>query len=83
MKILMGNFQVYDAMNKLFKLQEPPVKHFEGFILLPKKVASCKKYLKLLIGNSSSRTRKNSPTRSTKVGASMVGKMFVVATMSY
>jgi len=48
MKILMGNFQVYDAMNKLFKLQEPPVKHFEGFILLPKKGGKLQKIFKTL-----------------------------------
>jgi hypothetical protein len=34
MKIPMGNFQVYDAMSILFKLEKPPVKHLEGFILL-------------------------------------------------
>ncbi len=37
---------------------------------------------KILIGNSSSRIRKNSPTGSTKVGASMVGGMFAIVTMS-
>jgi len=36
MKISMGNFQVYDALSILFKLEKPPVKHLEGFILLPK-----------------------------------------------
>ncbi len=36
MKIPMGNFQVYDAMNILFKLEKPLVKHLEGFIFLPK-----------------------------------------------
>jgi hypothetical protein len=30
----MGNFQVYDVLNILFKLEKPPVKHFKGFILL-------------------------------------------------
>jgi hypothetical protein len=36
MKILMGNFQVCDALDILFKLEKPHVKHFEGFILLPR-----------------------------------------------
>ncbi len=34
LKISMGNFQVYDALSILFKLEKPPVKHLEGFILL-------------------------------------------------
>jgi hypothetical protein len=29
----MGNFQVCDALNILFKLEKPFVKHLEGFIL--------------------------------------------------
>jgi len=33
MKILMGNFQVCDALDILFKLEKPLVKHLEGFIL--------------------------------------------------
>jgi len=44
---------------------------------------SCNFFKKLLTGNSSSRTRKNSPTGLAKVGASMVGGMFAVVTMSY
>jgi len=36
MKIPMGSFQVYDALNILFKLEKPLVKHLEGFILLPR-----------------------------------------------
>jgi hypothetical protein len=36
MKIPMGSFQVCDVLSILFKLEKPPVKHFEGFILLPK-----------------------------------------------
>jgi len=42
---------------------------------------SYKKILELLIGNSSSRTRKNSPTGSTKASALMVGGMFAVTPM--
>ncbi len=34
MKILMGNFQVYDALSILFKLEKPHVEHLEGFILM-------------------------------------------------
>jgi len=32
----MGNFQVCDALGIFFKLEKPPIKHFEGFIFLPK-----------------------------------------------
>jgi hypothetical protein len=32
----MGGFQVYDALNILFKLEKPFVKHIEGFIFPPK-----------------------------------------------
>jgi hypothetical protein len=39
-------------------------------------------FSELLTKNSNLRTQKNSPTRSTKVDASMVGGMFAVATMS-
>jgi hypothetical protein len=30
----MGSFQVCDALSILFKLEKPPIKHLEGFILL-------------------------------------------------
>jgi hypothetical protein len=30
----MGNFQVYDAMSILFKLENPHAEHLEGFILM-------------------------------------------------
>ncbi len=46
-------------------------------------MASCKFFLELLTGNFSSRTQKNSPTGLAKAGASMVGRMFVVAAMNY
>jgi hypothetical protein len=36
MKIPMGNFQVYDTLNILFKLEKPPVEHLECFMLLPR-----------------------------------------------
>ncbi len=45
-------------------------------------MASYKKNLELLTGNSNSRTRKDSPTGSAKAGASMVGGMFAIAAMS-
>ncbi len=48
-----------------------------------KKVASCKKISKLLMGNSSSRTRKNSPTGSTKADTLMLGGMFTITPMNY
>jgi hypothetical protein len=33
----MGSFQVGDALGILFEFEKPPVKHLEGFILLPRK----------------------------------------------
>jgi hypothetical protein len=33
-KILVGNFQVYDALGIVFELEKPPIEHLEGFILL-------------------------------------------------
>ncbi len=47
------------------------------------RVASNKFISEFLIKNSSSITRKNSLTGSAKFGASMVGRMFAIATMSY
>jgi hypothetical protein len=47
-----------------------------------KKVVSYIIFSTLLNENSSSKTQKNSPTGLIKVRASMVGKMFVVVTMS-
>jgi hypothetical protein len=71
----MGSFQVYDALNILFKLEKPFVKHLEGFILLPKENGELqKKNLELLTKNTSSRPRKNSPVILAKAGALMVGK---------
>jgi hypothetical protein len=55
MKILMGNFQVYDVLNIFFKLEKLLVEHFEGFILLTKESGELQKFSKLLIENSSSR----------------------------
>jgi len=46
-------------------------------------VVSCKKISELLIGNYNSEIQKNSPTGSTKASASMAGRMFAVAAMSY
>jgi hypothetical protein len=34
MKILMGNFQVCDALSIFFELKKPPIEHLEGFIFL-------------------------------------------------
>jgi hypothetical protein len=39
----MGSFQVCDVLNILFELEKPPVKHLEGFILLPKEGAKLQK----------------------------------------
>jgi len=78
----MGNFQVYDAFSILFQFEKPHVEHLEGFIFLSKKSGKLNFFSKLLIGNSNSRTRRNSPTRSAKDSASMVGGMFMVGIMS-
>jgi len=57
----MGNFQVCDALDILFELEKPHVKHLEGSILLPRKVASYRFFSKFLTENSNSRIQKNSP----------------------
>jgi hypothetical protein len=77
----MGNFQVYDALSIFFKFEKPPIEHLEGFILLSRE-GGCIIFSKFLTRNSSSRTRKNSPIGSAKVGTLIVGGMFMVAAMS-
>jgi hypothetical protein len=67
----MGNFQVYDDLSILFKLEKPPIEHLEGFILLPKEGGKLQIFLELLTRNSSSKIRKNYPIRSTKAIALM------------
>ncbi len=44
----MGNFQVYDVLIILFKLEKPPVKHLEGFILLPREGGKLQIFFKTL-----------------------------------
>jgi hypothetical protein len=44
----MGNFQVYDALNILFKLEKPLVKHLEGFILLLRKGGELQNFFRTL-----------------------------------
>jgi hypothetical protein len=66
----------------LFKLEKPPVEHLEGFIFLPREGGKLQKFSELFIRNSNPRTIKNSPTGSAKAGASMVGTMFAVASMT-
>jgi hypothetical protein len=51
----LGSFQVYDALNIVFKLEKPLVEQLEGFILVLRE-GDCKKNSKLLTENSSSRT---------------------------
>jgi hypothetical protein len=46
MKILMGSFQVCDALSILFK--KPLVKHLEGFILLLKKGGELENFVRTL-----------------------------------
>jgi hypothetical protein len=60
MKVSMGSLQV-SSLSILFKLEKPPVEHFEGFIFLPKEGGKPKNFLELLIGNSSSRTKNIPP----------------------
>jgi hypothetical protein len=44
----MGNFQVCDYLSILFKLKKPPIKHLEGYILLPKEGGELQKFFKTL-----------------------------------
>jgi hypothetical protein len=48
MKILMGSFQVRDAMNILFKLEKFLIEHLESFILLPKEGGELQKKFRTL-----------------------------------
>jgi hypothetical protein len=43
----MGNFQVYDALSILFKLEKPLVKHLGSFILLPREGGKLQKNFKI------------------------------------
>jgi hypothetical protein len=36
MKIPLSSFQVYDALNILFKLEKPLIEHLGGFTFLPR-----------------------------------------------
>jgi hypothetical protein len=44
----MGNFQVYDALSILFKLEKPTIEHLEGFILLLKEGGELQNFFKTL-----------------------------------
>jgi hypothetical protein len=66
----------------LFKLEKPLIEHLEGLILLPKEGGKLQLFFRTFNKNSSSRIQKNSPSRSVKAGALMVGGMFVITTMS-
>jgi hypothetical protein len=44
----MGSFQVCDVLNILFELEKLPVKHFEGFIFLPKEGGELQKNFRTL-----------------------------------
>jgi len=48
MKIPMGSFQVCDALNILFKLEKPPVKHLEGFIFMPREGGKLQIFFRIL-----------------------------------
>ncbi len=47
-KIPMGSFQVYDVMSILFKVEKPPVKHLDGFILLSKEGGELQNFFRTL-----------------------------------
>jgi hypothetical protein len=72
MMLLVSSFSLRSLMWNILKVSS----------FYRKKVASLIFFSKLLIGNSNSRTRRNSPTRSAKDSASMVGGMFMVGIMS-
>jgi hypothetical protein len=48
MKIMMGSFQVCDALSILFKLEKPLVEHLEGFILMLEEGGKLQKNFKTL-----------------------------------
>ncbi len=83
MKILMGSFQVYDALNILFKSKKPHVKHLEGFILLPRKGGKLQKNFITFNRKFQLKKSKKFPHWISNASASMVGGMFVVAAMNW
>jgi hypothetical protein len=78
----MGNFQVYDALNILFKLKKPPIKHLEGFILLRKKGGKLQNFSRTLDQKFQFKNLKEFPNLIIKAGASMVEGMYAVVIMS-
>jgi hypothetical protein len=42
----MDSFQVCDVLSILFKLEKPPIKHIEGFILLSRKGGELQNFVK-------------------------------------
>jgi hypothetical protein len=44
----MDNFQVYDALSIIFKLEKPLVEHLEGFILLSREGGELQKNFNIL-----------------------------------
>jgi hypothetical protein len=78
----MGSFQVCDALNILFKLETPHVKHFEGFILLLKEGGELQKNFRTLDQKFQLKNLQKFPIGSAKVGTMMVEGMFVIITMS-
>jgi hypothetical protein len=78
----MGNFQVCDALNILLSLKSLLYNILRLSSFCREKVVNCRIFSKLFTGDSNSITQKNSPTGSTKVGALMVRRMFVVAAMN-
>jgi hypothetical protein len=82
MKILMGSFQVCDALSILFELEKPPVEHFEGFIFLLREGNELQNFIRTFDRKFQLKIQKNSPIGSAKIATSMVGRMFVVVTIS-
>ncbi len=44
----MSSFQVCDALSILFKVEKPPVKHLEGFILLSREGGELQNFFRIL-----------------------------------
>jgi hypothetical protein len=57
----MGNFQLYDALNILFELEKPLIKHLESFILLLREGGKLQKKIKIFNQQFQLKNSKESP----------------------
>jgi hypothetical protein len=78
----MGNFQVYDALSIFFELEKLLVEHLEGFILLSREGGELQIFFKTFNWKFQLKNSKEFPVGLVKAGASMVGGIFVIATMN-